>query len=81
MLFLSTLIPFVMAFLAFRGEGLVPAVYQNLGFSSLFVVVILMDIARKKTLQEEIAQIKNILGEILAHKLVIKRSFNLNFFG
>ena len=60
MVVISTLIPFTMAFLAFRGETLIPQIYQNLAFSSFFVVVILIEIARKKNLKEEIAQIKNL---------------------
>jgi hypothetical protein len=60
MFFTAMIIPLIMAFCAFRGESLVPLVYENLGYSTVFVVAILWDILQKRSLEEEIEQNKKI---------------------
>jgi len=56
--YLNMLIPFLVAFFAFRGQEIIPQVYSNTIFSSVFVLAILADILNKKTLKEEIEDYK-----------------------
>lgn len=58
MMVVSMFIPLLVAFVSFRGESLVPVVYENLGYSTVFIVAILLDILRKPSLEEEIAKNK-----------------------
>lgn len=64
MFFTAMIIPLIMAFFAFRGESLVPLVYENLGYSTVFVVAILWEILQKRSLEEEIEQNKKINNKV-----------------